>query len=99
MIKKSDIFTTIREHSDEIKQLGVKRLGVFGSVARNEASRKSDIDVLVEFCPKQKTFNNYMKLKYLLQKTLKRKVDLVTKPALKSQLKSTIEKDLTYAGF
>ncbi len=98
MIRKSDIFATIEKNSEEIKLLGVKRLAVFGSFSRYTQTKKSDIDILVEFKRGKKTFDNFMDLKHLLQKKLKRRVDLVTKSALKPQLRSAIEKDLSYAG-
>ncbi len=98
MIKKSDIFETITKNAEEIKRLGVKRLGLFGSFSRQTQTQKSDIDILVEFKRGAKTFDNFMDLKHFLQKKLKRKVDLVTKSAVKPQLKTIIEKDLSYAG-
>ena len=44
----------------EIRQLGVRRLALFGSVARDEARSDSDVDLLVEFAPGQKTIVSWL---------------------------------------
>jgi len=75
------------------KNFSVSRLSVFGSVARNESTEKSDIDILVEFAGKA-TFDNFMNLKFYLQDLLKAGVDLVTQKALRPQIKKEIEKEL-----
>src|SRR5690606_23915883 len=46
----------------DIRQLGVGRLALFGSVIRDEARPDSDVDVLVEFIPSEKTFDRFMAL-------------------------------------
>jgi predicted nucleotidyltransferase len=71
-------------------EFGVAALYVFGSVARGEARTDSDIDVLVEF-DGSPTFARFMDLKALLEDTLGAHVDLVTRAALRSQLKPRIE--------
>ena len=54
------------------------RLALFGSVQRNEARGNSDVDVLVEFAPGQKTFDHLIDLGELLENSLGRRVELVT---------------------
>jgi predicted nucleotidyltransferase len=66
----------------EIRRLGVRRLSLFGSVARDEARADSDVDVLVEFIPSEKTFDRFMALADLLEKALAHRVELVTTEAL-----------------
>lgn len=48
----------------------VKEIGIFGSYARGEETFTSDIDILVDFEKKGKTFDNYMELKYFLEELL-----------------------------
>lgn len=98
MIKQRDIFKIIEDHQAEIKRLGVKRVGVFGSYAKNTQKPGSDVDILVEFYSKEKTFDHYVELKALLEKLLHRKVDLVTRQALKNGMKSAVLRDIRYAG-
>ena len=78
-----------------MKQFGVRKIGLFGSYAKGKPREKSDIDVLVEF--KEKTFDNYMNLKFFLERLLKAKVDLVIYDALKPQLKPLIMNEVIYA--
>ncbi len=45
----SFVIQTLRQHEGELKRAGIVHLRLFGSVARNEASQHSDIDLLAEF--------------------------------------------------
>ncbi|WP_440954082.1 nucleotidyltransferase family protein [Methanosarcina sp. Mfa9] len=93
-----DAISTLKEHEKLIRQkFGVKRIGIFGSFARGEEREDSDLDVLVEFEEGQKTFDNYMDLKFYLEDLFGREVDLVTEKALKRQLKDIIMKEVVYA--
>ena len=62
--------------------LGVRRLALFGSVLRNEARPESDVDLLVEFAPGQKSFDRFLALCELLESRLGHRVDLITTEAL-----------------
>jgi len=77
------------------KKYKVKKIGFFGSLAREEETKKSDVDILVEFS--QPIGWEYIDLKDFLESKLGRRVDLVTKAALKPELKNDILKDLIYA--
>jgi predicted nucleotidyltransferase len=66
----------------EIRLLGVRRLALFGSVLRDEARPDSDVDLLVEFTPGEKSFDRFMALADLLESVLERRVELVTTEAL-----------------
>ena len=93
-----DAVSTLKVHEKFIRQkFGVKRIGIFGSFARGEEREDSDLDVLVVFEEGQKTFDNYMDLKFYLEDLFGREVDLVTEKALKPQLKDIIMKDVVYA--
>ena len=61
---------------------GVKRLALFGSFARNAQHADSDVDFLVEFSPGQKTFDNFFAVGELLEESLGRRVELLTREAL-----------------
>ncbi len=62
MDTKARILAVLREHEPELKALGVRRCGLFGSFVRGEQTGDSDIDVLVEFEPGQKTFDHFIQL-------------------------------------
>ena len=79
---KRDIVSVIQENRDKIKALGVRKLGLFGSFVRDEQRSDSDVDVLVEFQPDQKTFDNFIQLSFFLEDILKQPVELVTTESL-----------------
>ena len=66
----------------EILRLGVRRLALFGSVQRDSARADSDVDVLVEFRPGEKSFDHFVALGDLLEQLLGRRVELVTPESL-----------------
>ena len=51
---------------------------MFGSFVRKTASENSDVDLLVDCEPQQKTFDNFMDLSFFLEKISGRKIELVT---------------------
>jgi predicted nucleotidyltransferase len=96
--KKEEVLTIIRNHQQEIKDLGVRRYGFFGSFVREEATEQSDIDILIEFEPGQKTFDNFMQLAFFLEDLLGREVDLVTAESLSPYIGPHILKEVEYAS-
>ncbi|MEI8093001.1 MAG: nucleotidyltransferase family protein [Spirochaetales bacterium] len=94
--RKADIETFLQENRGAIAGFGVAALGLFGSFARGEASEASDIDLLVEFEPRQKTFDNFMGLAFYLEDHLQRKVDLVTRESLSPHLGPSILQEVEY---
>ena len=97
MFNKKIIMKSIQDNLDEVKRYGIRRIGVFGSFVRSSQNEKSDIDVLVEFYPGKKSFDNYMELKFFLEKLLHRKVDLVIKDAIKPRIRPYILNEVLYA--
>jgi predicted nucleotidyltransferase len=95
---KEDLLRLIAEHQQEIKQFGVKSCGLFGSYVRDQSTSKSDIDVLVEFEPGQKTFDNFMGLAFFLEDLFGRKVDLVTAESLSPYIGPYILDEVEYAA-
>ncbi len=94
---KSGILTQIEKNQEKIKDLGVKRIAIFGSFVKNRQTKGSDIDVLVEFRQGEKTFDNFMELRVFLGKLFGRKIDLVTSQALKPRMKLTVLNQARYA--
>ena len=96
MQAKKEILKNILAEREHIKEYGVKRLGLFGSFIRSEQKETSDVDILVEFEKGMKTFDNYMELKFFLEKLLGCKVDLVIADALKPQIKPHVMREIEY---
>ena len=78
-----------------LKNYGVKRAAVFGSVAKGRDTENSDIDLVVELYEPLGLFK-FAKLNYLLEDALQKKVDLVKMTALKPAFKNSILKDARY---
>ena len=90
--------TRIRQNLCTIRErYGVARIGIFGSVARNEATAASDIDILVEFREGEETFDHFMDLKFYLEDLLGRKADLVIIDTLKPRIRETVLGEVAYA--
>lgn len=93
---KTDVIQKIEEIRSELtRRFTVRRIGVFGSFARGSAGLESDVDILVELA--EPTFDNYMDLKFYLEKILSRPVDLVMADTVKPRLKPIIEQEVIYA--
>ena len=73
----------------------VRGIGVFGSVARGDNTEERDIDILVEFS-EPIGFFKFIELEEFLSTTLGKKVDLVTKEALKKTIKEDILSETVY---
>lgn len=89
-LTSADVETRLAHVLDEIHALGVRRLALFGSVQRDAAGPDSDVDLLVEFKPGQKTYDHFFALGELLERILDRPVELVTPEALSSFLRPQI---------
>jgi predicted nucleotidyltransferase len=90
---RSDVQARIQAVHSEILGLGVRRLALFGSVRHDAAGPDSDVDLLVEFLPEQKTLAHLVELGDLLESVLGRRVELVTPEALSPFLRPHILAD------
>jgi predicted nucleotidyltransferase len=79
---RADVVRRIHQLEAEIRGLGVRRVALFGSFARSEPRPDSDVDLLVEFEPEQKSFDRFSRLCDLLEDRLGRAVEVVTTEGL-----------------
>lgn len=75
-----------------LKKYGVARAGIFGSYARGEETKNSDIDMLVEF-KGRKSLLDLVRLERELQDLLGEKVDLLTYNSINHIIKERIMKE------
>ena len=68
-------------------------IGVFGSMAKGEATEQSDIDLLLKFS-KRKSLLSLVKLERELSASIGRKVDLLTEASISPYLRDRIKKEL-----
>ena len=78
---------------DICRQNDVSMIGVFGSMARGEAKKKSDIDLIVRFS-KRKSLLAMVRLERELSEALNRKVDLLTEAAISPYMRERVMKEL-----
>jgi predicted nucleotidyltransferase len=89
---RDEALAILTAHRDELAALGLRRLAVFGSVARDEAGPNSDVDVLVEFDGKT-MLDRYAGLNDRLEDLLRRPVDLVTPCMIRPFMREGVEED------
>lgn len=94
MKSKKEILKLLEANRTKIRNLGVKEIGVFGSVVRGEENENSDVDVLVEL--EKHTFDSYMNLLFFLEELFESKVDLVMKNTIKPLIKERILSETIY---
>ena len=86
----------LREHKDEVvRRYRVSEIGIFGSFVRGEQKRRSDIDILVEYDEVPDMFE-FINLGRYLQRLLRKKIDLVSKEAIRPELKDRILREIVY---
>ncbi len=95
MLTLDEILRKLTNHGDTLRDMGVRELAVFGSLARGAASQDSDLDFLVDL--RRKTFDAYMDLKFFLEVLFGCPVDLVLKDTVKPGLRATIEESAVHA--
>jgi uncharacterized protein len=89
-LSRESIIDTLRMYKTEIiKEYPVKRLALFGSVARGEQTDRSDVDILVDVDPSIGI--RFVNLADSLQEMLHCKVDLVSRRGIKPSLLKLIE--------
>jgi uncharacterized protein len=92
ILSRESVLDTLRMHKGEIlKEFPVKRLALFGSLARWEETKESDVDILVDVDPSIGL--KFMTLADRLQEILHCKVDLVSRRGVKPSLLKLIEKE------
>lgn len=93
---KDQIMSIIQKNMSFLRsKYNVDTIGVFGSVSRGEDKKTSDVDMLVEFSEPIGMFR-FIELEEYLQKLTGRKVDLVTKKALKPAISREILQEVIY---
>lgn len=92
MKNKKQIESIKRKILPVLRKYKVTKAGIFGSFARGEQKRKSDIDILAEIDQKYSLYD-VIHLKLLLEKAVKRKIDLVEYELIRKEIKDNILND------
>jgi hypothetical protein len=81
-----------------LRQRGIRRAAVFGSVARGDNRPDSDLDIMLEFEPgAEGSIYEYMRLKEYVSGLFEGPVDVIDRDALKPDLRAPSSRDGVYA--
>jgi len=95
---REQVIAVLKAHEKELRGRGVRRIGLFGSVARGEARPDSDIDILIELDPGTPiSLFDYAGLKLYIADLFPTPVDVVNRDALKPWVRPPAETDAVYA--
>jgi len=92
-LKRDVVIQQVQAHREQLQQLGVKSLDLFGSVARDEAREDSDVDFLVEF-DRPGGFFQLFRVRHYLEDLLNCRIDLGTQDSLREHLREPVMKDV-----
>ena len=95
MNQLNEIKNELRKMKPElVERFHVNSIGLFGSVVRDDFNDNSDIDIIVDFT--KPIGIDFIDLADLLEASLKRPVDLVSKKGIKEKYFKAIEADIAY---
>ena len=94
MKTKEEIFKTLAALNPELQsRYKVKEIGVFGSLVRGEQTAESDVDLLVDFSEDADLFD-LVGLSLFLEEKLRCKVDVVSKRALRPEIRDAVLREV-----
>jgi predicted nucleotidyltransferase len=97
VLSRDAIFELLRDHRGRLHGFGVRRIGLFGSFVHGTPGPESDVDILVEFQPELKNYDNFIHLAFFLEEIFGRRVELVTTDSLSPYIGPRILDDVEYA--
>jgi predicted nucleotidyltransferase len=97
-MNRERVIATLRAHEPELRNRGVLHAALFGSVARNEATSESDIDILVDLDPDAHIdLYDYVGITQYLAELFPGRVDVANRRTLKPLVRPSAERDAVYA--
>jgi uncharacterized protein len=96
---REEIIATLRAHQAELRRRGVRHAALFGSLARGESKRSSDIDILIELDTQTPVgLFEYVGITQYLADLFPVRVDVANRSSLKPLVRPSVERDALY-GF
>jgi len=93
-MNRGEILNRLRRAKPSLEaRFGVVALGLFGSSARDAATAASDVDILVAF-DGPATSERYFGVQFFIEDLLEKPVDLVTRKALRPELRPFVEREV-----
>ena len=95
-MNRTDIVNSLQAHKHILaERFGVTGLALFGSFARDQATDRSDVDILVSF-DGPATSRTYFGVQFYIEDLLGRPVDLVTEKALRPEFRPHVEREAVH---
>jgi predicted nucleotidyltransferase len=97
---RATVIATLKKHEAELKELGVLKLSLFGSTARGEAGKRSDIDLAAQMQPGPRGFARLERLDAVrdrISEILGAPVDLIEEPSDRPRVQREIDRDRVIA--
>ena len=95
-MNRDEVLNLLRAHKPALAaRFGVTELALFGSFARDQATDRSDVDILVVF-DGPATSKSYFGVQFYIEDLLGRSVDLVTDKALRPEIRPYVERESLY---
>ena len=94
-LSSQEILAALSNHKAVLAEMGVRKIGLFGSYRRGTPRKDSDIDFLVVLS--RPTFDRYISIKFYLEDLFGHKVDLVMEDSIKPRIRSYILDEVIYA--
>ncbi len=93
-MNRNEVISSLKNIKEEIHQkYRVKKIGIFGSVARGTATEESDIDIYAEFEPEADILD-FSGLSIELETMFHRSIDITTPKGIREEMRSTVFRDL-----
>ena len=89
----------LEDNRAQLMSLGVEKIALYGSVARNEATAQSDVDVLVQLADDYLTLTGYMDVCFYLEELFGRRVDVTTFGSIKPHMRESVLAEALYLEF
>lgn len=97
ILSKEQVIEFLRAHKQEYyDQYGVEKMGLFGSIVRDEMREGSDIDIAIEMVAARKSLRNFLAFKRQLESAFHHPVDLGIESTLKPAVRDSIARDILY---
>ena len=97
-MNREQVIMVLQAHEGELRRRGVRHAALFGSVARNEATPASDIDIMIDLEPDAPVgLFEYVGITQYLADLFPHRVDVANHGRMKALVRPTADRDAVYA--
>ncbi len=98
LMDRESVLTILRKHEPELKATGIAHLRLFGSVARGDQTKTSDVDLLADFDDSTRmTLVKFARLQHNISELVGAEVDLVSSKGLRECFRKQVSEEAILA--